>query len=114
MAPPADNQNARRQPGVRGSAGLKTWQQLDRERSSVAQAIIGATERAEDLLALWREHRRLAHRVRLARLKFELIGLDPDEQDVLANEVAEWGRLVTVFAALPVVHLDYDEGRAAA
>src|SRR5262245_26526766 len=28
--------------------------------------IIEATERAEDLICLWREHRRLAHRVRLA------------------------------------------------
>ena len=112
MAPPTENQNARRQPGVSGSAGLKSLQQLDSERSSVAQAIIDATERAEDLFALWREHCGLAHRVRLARLKFELIGLDPDEQHALANEVAEWGRLVKVFA-VPVVNLDH-EGRAAA
>ena len=46
------------------------------------QAIIDATERADDLLALWREQRRIAHSVHLARLRFELVGLDPEEQAI--------------------------------
>jgi hypothetical protein len=50
------------------------------------------------LLALWREQRKLTNRVRLARLRFELIGLDPDEQDAIADEVAEWRCLVKAFA----------------
>ena len=60
--------------------------------------IIDATERADDLLALWREQRRIAHRVHLARLRFELVGLDPEEQAVLTAEVGEWKRLVRAFA----------------
>lgn len=52
-----------------------------------------------DLLALWREQRRLAHKVSFARMRFELIGLDPDEQDCIAAEVAELTRLIKVFAA---------------
>jgi hypothetical protein len=60
--------------------------------------IIAATERAEDLLALWRECRRLGHRVRIARLKFDLIGLDPEEQDLLADEVRHWSLLVRALA----------------
>ena len=112
MAPPPENPSARRQPGVggSGSAGLKSKRQSDSEPSPFAQAIIDATERAEDLLALWREHRRLAHRVRLARLKFELIGLDPAEKDAIADEVAEWGRLVKAFAPARAVDLDHEEG----
>ena len=62
------------------------------------EAIIEATERAEDLITLWREQRRLTHRVRLMRLKFELTGLDPEEQEAINDDVAEWGRLVSAFA----------------
>lgn len=61
-------------------------------------AILEATKRAEDLLALWREFRRLDHRVRMARLRFEHVGLDPDEQLAIVDEVAEWGCLVKAFA----------------
>jgi len=108
MQRPPDKQTA---PGVNrggggsGSAELKSKQQSDSELSFAVQAINDATERAEYLLALWREQRRLAHRVRLARLRFELIGLDPDEQEDLANEVAEWGQLVKAFARAGM-HLD--------
>ena len=77
-----------------GSAELKSRQQSDSERSHAAQAIRDATGRAEDLLALWREQRRLSHRVRLARLKFELIGLDPE----IEAEVIAWKRLIEAFA----------------
>jgi hypothetical protein len=60
---------------------------------------VGNPNRAEHLLTLWREQRRLAHRVCFARMRFELIGLDPDEQDCIAAEVAELTRLIKVFAA---------------
>ena len=68
------------------------------KKSALLTEIIDATERAEDLLTLWRERRRLAHRVRLAWLRAELTGLDPDEQDLLEDEVAEFKRLVHAFA----------------
>ena len=47
-------------------------------------------ERADDLLALWHWRKNLAWRLRLAQLKFEYIGLDPDEQDALAVEVKDF------------------------
>jgi len=98
---PPDKQTApgaSRGGGGIGSAKLKNRQQSDSELPPAAQAIRDATERAEDLLALWREQRRLSHRVRLARLKFELIGLDPDEQDAIAAEVGAWKYLVGAFS----------------
>lgn len=109
------NQNARRQPGVggSGSAELKSKQQSASELSPVPQLIIEATERAEDLLTLWREQRRLSHRVRLTRLKFELIGLDPAEQDAITEEVSQWRRLVKAFPRMQVVDVNH-EGKAAA
>jgi hypothetical protein len=55
---------------------------------SLTEELVAATERAEDLLALSREHRRLQHRLRIAQLRFDLIGVDVDEQDALADEVA--------------------------
>jgi hypothetical protein len=65
---------------------------------SLKSEIVAATECAEDLITLWREQRWLAHRVRLARLRFDLIGLDPDQQDEIEAEVAEWKRLVASYA----------------
>jgi hypothetical protein len=61
--------------------------------------IVEATERAEDLLALWQEQKRLAHRIRIARLRFDMVGLDVEEQELLAGEVAEWKHLVKAYAA---------------
>jgi hypothetical protein len=62
------------------------------------QAITDATERAEDLLMLWREQRRIAHRVHLARLRFELVDcMRTSEFAEIAAEVAEWKRLVRAF-----------------
>jgi hypothetical protein len=116
MRRPPDNRTA---PGTSwggvgdGSAKLKIKQQSDSEPSTVAQVLIEATERAEDLLALWREHRRLAHRVRLARLRFELVGLDPDEQAVIADEVAEWRRLVKAFGDARALDLEHEWSTAA-
>lgn len=60
--------------------------------------IIEATERADDLLALWREQRRLSHRIRLAKMRFEMVGYDPDEVEGIAHEVANWKSLVRAFA----------------
>ena len=100
MQRPPDKQTApeaSRGDGGSGSAKLKS-KQLVSETPPAAQAIIDAAERAEDLLALWQEHRRLSYRVRLARLKFELIGLDPDEQNDIEAEVIAWKRLIEVFA----------------
>jgi hypothetical protein len=39
-----------------------------------------------------------------------LIGLDPDEQDAIADEVAEWGRLVRAFAESHVIEVADDRG----
>jgi hypothetical protein len=98
-----------------GSAELASKQKSDSETASTTKAIIDATERAEDLVALWREHRKLSHHVRLARIRFELIGLDPDQQNAIADEVAQWGLLVEAFARAGVhVTEDNYEGRAAA
>lgn len=57
-----------------------------------------AMQCADDLLALWREQRRLAHRAYLARLRAELIGVDVEEQELLAHEIAQWRQLVQAFA----------------
>jgi hypothetical protein len=84
--------------GGDGSGSAKSKQQTDSETSPAAQVILDATDRANALITLWCEYRRLDHRVRLAQLRFELIGLDPDEQNALADEVAEWRCLVKAFA----------------
>lgn len=60
--------------------------------------IIEATERAEDLLALWREQKRLSHRIRLAKLRFEMVGFDLAEVEDIAHDVASWKSLVRAFA----------------
>jgi hypothetical protein len=89
MRAPPDNRNARGEPGVGKETAIESRKPSDSELPAAAQAakIIAATERAEDLLALWRQQRSLAHRIRLAMLRFQLVGLDPDEQDRLAAEV---------------------------
>jgi len=50
-------------------------------------------ERAEQLrvIADWRDE--LTARIRRARLAFELVGLDPAEQDRLVAEAEEFGRV---------------------
>src|SRR5687767_11762973 len=72
---------------------------LDSKPTPSRQAIIDATERVDDLLTLWREVRRVDHRVHFARLRMEWIGLDPDEQDDLAKDVADLRQLVRAWRA---------------
>ena len=51
------------------------------------QTLADAQDRADDLLALSHWRKNLEWRLRLARLRFEYIGLDVDEQDALAAEI---------------------------
>ena len=64
-------------------------------------AVIEATEVAEDLRCLWQQRRVLEHRLRYLRLQFEydFFAVDFDEQDRLADEIAEWRSLVRAFAS---------------
>ena len=76
-------------------------------------------KRIDDLRALWRWCASLDHRLRLARLRLEFIALEADEQEALANEVAEF-RLVCArfseavyerrFAGRSVVHVPPSDG----
>ncbi len=98
MAPPSENRNARRQPGVGGSGSAElNSKQSDNETPSAAQDIIDATERAEDLLTLWQEHRRLRHRIQYSCLRFEHVGVDTDLDD-LTSEILTWRRTVEALA----------------
>jgi hypothetical protein len=49
-----------------------------------------------EIAASWKEN--LQERIALARLRFELIGLDPEEQDHLVDEVQEFKRLCRAIA----------------
>jgi hypothetical protein len=59
-----------------------------------------ALERVEDLLACWRWRLSLEHRLRLAKLRFEFVGLDEEEQDKLAAEVAEFKQVSASLAEI--------------
>lgn len=54
----------------------------------------GTSDRKPDVdsvVEIWRDE--LTRKIERARVRFELIGLDPDEQDTLAREVAEFKRV---------------------
>lgn len=55
-------------------------------------------DRLDDLIPLWRWRASLDHRLRLARLRFEFVGLDGEEQDELAVEVSEFRHVCVRFA----------------
>jgi hypothetical protein len=57
-------------------------------------------ERLDDLHALWRWRASLEHRVRIAKLRFEFVGLDGEEQDKLATEVAQFGQVAAGLAEI--------------
>jgi hypothetical protein len=61
------------------------------KKSALTAEVIAATERAETLLLLWRELRRLDHRVRLARLKFEMIRR-PRPSRLVNGTTWRWGQ----------------------
>ena len=84
----------------RAGNGKACWTINDSKRSDRRQReIVAAIERCDDLLALWKERRRLEHRLRLARLRFEFVDCTrTDEFAEIAAEVADWGNLVRAFA----------------
>lgn len=47
-------------------------------------------DRIDDLLALWRWRDELDYRLRIARLRFEVVGLDAEEQEKLERAVSEF------------------------
>lgn len=65
---------------------------------SLTEALIEATDRAEDLLCLWQEHRRLEHHLHYASIRFEDLGIEDEVVDDLANDVADWRQIVEAFA----------------
>jgi len=96
MAPP--NRSAGVQPGASsGSAKLKS-KQSDSETPCIAQAIIDVTKRAEDLLTLWQEHRRLKHQIHCACLRFEHLDIEDEVVAELSREVTTWRRTVEALA----------------
>lgn len=80
--------------------------EFPQEKNRLAAEVMAATERAEDLICLWREYRRLNHRIRLARLRFEHLLIDDDHLDAIAADISTFGLIVRAFAQ--------SRGRAAA
>lgn len=91
-------------PGASGGGGgscsakLKSKQQSNSGTRLSAQAIIDAAERAEDLLALWQEHRRLKHQIHCACLRFEHLDIEDEVVAELSREVTTWRRTVEALA----------------
>ena len=70
---------------------------LDPATADLTAKLREAEQRVDDLLLLQREARRLEHRVRIARMKGELIGLSRGEQEDLEDEIADYRKLVAAF-----------------
>lgn len=60
----------------------------------LTQELAEALDRHEDIRALRRWQASLEHRLRIAQLKFLFAGLDAEEQDALAVEIAEFKCIV--------------------
>ena len=80
-----------------GSTELRS-KQSDSEYLPAAQAIIDATKRAEDLLTLWQEHRRLKHQIHCACLRFDHLDIEDEVVAELSREVTTWRRTVEALA----------------
>jgi hypothetical protein len=63
-----------------------------------------------EVIADWRDE--LLCRIQRAHLRFEFVGLDADEQEALAAEVAAFKQVCIALAGL-LVGLDHEERRAA-
>ena len=96
-APPHERGPA---PVAAGSEAEKTLfqgeQQRDSKAAQSAQALAKRTH-ALAVIADWRDE--LHARIDLAQLRLELVGLDHEEQDLLADEVQNFKRLVIALTA---------------
>jgi hypothetical protein len=60
-------------------------------------AITEAIDRADDLLAIHRWRDELDYRVRIARLRFEVLGLPAEDQERLAYEIRAFNAVAANF-----------------